>query len=198
MDPWFYKFARPIVTVFMKIVYRPKIVNKENIPKKGKLVLAGTHTNFFDCLLLISSTKRCIHFLAKDSLMKGKKKILFKNMGIIPVNRAIKDKEALSTAMEYLNNDKLIGIFPEGTINRTDDIIMPFKIGAVKMASDTNSLVTPFAIVGEYKPFKKGLTIVFGEPYKIEKCDDLTEENEKLMKKVIELIKIGESYGKNK
>lgn len=198
MDPWFYKFARPIVTAFMKIVYRPNIVNKDNIPKTERLVLAGTHTNFFDCLLLISSTKRCIHFLAKDSLMKGIKGILFKNMAIIPVNRSIKDKEALSTAKEFLEKDKLIGIFPEGTINRTDDIIMPFKIGAVKMASDTNSTITPFAIVGKYKPFRKGLTVIFGEPYKVLQHDDLTDENKKLENKVIELIKMGENYGKNK
>lgn len=197
MDPWFYKFARPIVTAFMKIVYRPQIINKENIPKTERLVLAGTHTNFFDCLLLISSTKRCIHFLAKDSLMKGIKGILFKNMAIIPVNRSIKDKWALSTAEEFLEKEKLIGIFPEGTINRTDDVIMPFKIGAVKMASDTHSTITPFAIVGEYKPFKKGLTIVFGKPYKITAHEDLTDENEILMDKVKELIKIGETYGKN-
>ena len=52
--------------------------------------------------------------------------------------------------IDTLKEDKVIGIFPEGTINRTDDIIMPFKIGAVKMAYETNSEIVPFAITGDF------------------------------------------------
>ena len=73
-DPIFYKLVRPIVKGLIYLLYRPKIIGKENIPKNGSIILAGNHTNNFDCLLLISSTKRCIHFLAKDSLYKGIKK----------------------------------------------------------------------------------------------------------------------------
>jgi 1-acyl-sn-glycerol-3-phosphate acyltransferase len=75
----------------------------------------------------------------------------------------------------------VIGIFPEGTINRTDDIIMPFKIGAVKMAKETNTKIVPFVITGEYKAFKKNIAIEFLKPIEI-KSDNLTKENEKLMK----------------
>ena len=121
--------------------------------------------------------------------MKGFKKLIFKNMGIIPVNRSIHDKNALNNAINALKDNKVIGIFPEGTINRTDDIVMPFKIGAVKMTYETNTLLVPFTITGNYKLFKNNLTIEFLKPYKI-KSDNLTKENEKLMniisKKLIE------------
>lgn len=196
MEPILYKIAKPIITILFKILYRPTIVGKENIPKKGRIVLAGNHTNNFDCLLLISSTKRCIHFLAKAELMKGSKKIIFKNMGIIPVNRKIKDKKSLQTAIETLNHDKTIGIFPEGTINRTNDIIMPFKIGAVKMAYETNALIVPFSITGKYKLFNNKLKIIFGEPFKITDSN-LDNENKKLMDKVSDLILKGNENGKN-
>ena len=79
--------------------------------------------------------------------------------------------------------DNCVGIFPEGTINRTDDIIMPFKIGAVKMSHDTDSTIVPFIITGEYKLFKRNTRIEFFKGYKI-KSDDLTKENEKLMNKI--------------
>ena len=101
-------------------------------------------------------------------------------MGIIPVNRSIHDKGALNNAINTLKEDKVIGIFPEGTINRTKDIIMPFKIGAVKMAYETNTSIVPFTITGEYKVFKKSVTIEFYKPIKI-KSDNLTKENEHLM-----------------
>ena len=181
-DPKFYRYiANPVVTTFMRLVYHPKYIGKENIPKDGRIVLAGNHTNNLDCLLIIASSPRVVHFMAKDSLYKGFKKHLFKHMGIIPVNRKIKDKDCLITAKNFLNKDLTIGIFPEGTINRTDDTIMNFKIGAVKMAHDTNSKIVPFVIKGKYKIFKNDLRIIYFKPISI-KDDILDNDNEKLMK----------------
>jgi 1-acyl-sn-glycerol-3-phosphate acyltransferase len=181
-DPKFYKyFAKYVVKAFVRIVYHPKYIGVENIPKDGRIVLAGNHTNNLDCILIIASSPRVVHFMAKDSLYKGFKKHLFKHMGIIPVNRKIKDKDCLITAKNFLNKDLVIGIFPEGTINRTDDTIMPFKIGAVKMAHDTNSKIVPFIIKGKYKFFRNGLRITYLKPIEV-KDDILDNDNEKLMK----------------
>ncbi len=179
-EPLLYKIVRPIVSFLFKIVYQPTFKGREYIPENGRIVLGGNHTNNLDCLLLMSSTKRVIHFLAKDSLLEGKFGFIFKNMGIIPVNRSIHDKDALNNAINTLNEEKVIGIFPESTINRTENTIMPFKIGCVKMAHDTDSYIIPFIITGEYKPFKKSIEIEFFTPYKTME-DDLSIENEKLM-----------------
>ena len=181
-EPLLYKIVRPIIKFIMKYIFRAKYKGLENIPSTKKVVLAGNHTNNLDCLLIISSTNRVVHFLAKNSLMKGPKKVIFKNMGIIPVNRKIHDSNALSNAKAALNDDKVIGIFPEGTINRTKDIIMPFKIGSVKMAYDTDSYIVPFVITGKYRLFSKNLEIEFLSPYKpVSHTNDLTKANEKLM-----------------
>lgn len=185
-EPIFYRIVRPLISGLFKMVYRPVIIGKENIPSSGKVVLAGNHTNNFDCLLLISSTKRPIHFLAKNSLMKGIKKVIFKGMGIIPVDRSKKDSFSLQTAIEMLKEEKVIGIFPEGTINRTKDITMPFKFGAVKMASVTGSSIVPFAITGKYKPFRRSIQIEFLKPIII--GTDLEKENDKLREKISLLL----------
>ena len=178
---WLYRILRPLIWILMRIVFRPKYIGLENIPKSGRVILAGNHTSFYDCVLIISTTNRTIHFLAKDSLMKGFKKILFGNMGIIPVNRAIHDKNALNDAIDALNKDEVIGIFPEGTINRTKDIIMPFKMGAVKMSSATDANIVPFTITGGYKVFgPQRPTIEFYKPIKATH-KDLNKDNEKLM-----------------
>lgn len=182
MEPVLYRIARPIISFLFNIIYRPTYIGLDNLDKDTSLVLAGNHTSNLDCLLLISATRRTIHFLAKDSLAKGFKKNIFLGMGIIPVNRKIHDKEALRSAIDVLNDNKVIGIFPEGTINKTDDIIMPFKIGAVKMACDTDSYIVPFTIKNKYKVFRKSVVLEFYQPYKIVTKDkDLTSENEKLM-----------------
>lgn len=182
-DTLFYKIVRPILWGLFKFLYRPTIVGKENIPKNGGVVLAGNHTKWLDAIMLITACPRQVHFLAKDSLFKGFMGILLRGVGGIPVNRKIHDKDALLSAKKTLSMDLCIGIFPEGTINRTDDIIMPFKIGAVKMSHDTDSTLVPFIITGEYKWFRRNTRIEFFPGYKI-KSDDLTKENEKLMKKI--------------
>ncbi len=179
-EPAFYRAVRGPLTVFFKTVYRPQIVGKENIPENGRVILAGNHTNYFDCLLVGSSTRRCVHYLAKDELLKGPMGFVFKALGIIPVNRRTKDSKALSTAVETLEDEKLIGIFPEGTINKTEDVIMPFKFGAVKMSQVAQADIVPFVISGKYKPFRKSVKITFYKPLKPQ--EDLAQANEKLMK----------------
>lgn len=189
-EPFLYRLIRIPLGGIFKAIYKPTIIGKEFIPQAGRIILAGNHTNYFDCILVGCATKRSVHYLAKDELMKGPLKIIFKNMGIIPVNRRTKDKAALDTAVQYLNDDKLIGIFPEGTINRTEDIIMPFKFGAVKMANETGTPIIPFVITGKYKPFEKNIKIQFMEPLTV--SDNLEEANNKLMSIVSEeLMKAG-------
>ena len=178
--------VRPFISFLFKIVYRPTFEGLENIPKEGNVVLAGNHTHNFDCLLLIASTPRTIHFMAKDSLMKGMKKVIFKGMGIIPVDRSKKDHASLESAIHLLREEKVVGIFPEGTINKTEDITMPFKYGAVKTAKETNAMMVPFVITGSYRILSASIHVRFLEPYQL--TQELEIENEKLRKKVSNVL----------
>ena len=63
---WNYKFLRPLAIVLLKIIYQPKVINKQAIPKDGSIVLAGNHKAYPDPVLVGSCTKRLIHFLIKD------------------------------------------------------------------------------------------------------------------------------------
>ena len=191
MDDSLYKILRPILTSWFKLFFRPTIIGKENIPVSGRVVLAGTHTSILDPVFILTCNKRVIHFLAKDELVNGPLGFAFKKMGIIPVNRREKDVNVMPSSINVLNNDDAIGIFPEGTVNKTDDITMRFKTGAVRMAYETNSEIVPFAITGRYKPFRKSVKIVYGKPYKV--CsDDFRKETDILRDKVNKLIIGGE------
>lgn len=178
----FYLVIKAILKPLFFLIYHPIVVGKENILKDGSLVLAGNHTNWRDSLLLVSVVDRQVHFLAKIELFKGIVGVVVRGMGCIPVNRKIHDKEALRSAKDFLNAGSVIGIFPEGTINRTSDLVMPFKIGAVKMTNDTGSEIIPFVITGKYNIFGNHIKIEFLKSRKVSK--DLDIENEKLMKTI--------------
>ena len=171
-----YRILRPIVVCLLKIIYQIKVVNKKNIPKDGPVILVGNHKHNYDFISLISGTKRVVHFLGKRELI-DKHGWLFKRLPVIPIDRSKKNKEAMEEATKLVRNGEIVGIFPEGTFNKTEYIVMPFKYGAVKIASETNATIVPFAITGEYKRFRRGLKIEFGKPYQIEDKRDLTKEN---------------------
>lgn len=174
-----YRIARPILKIFISI-YKPTIIGTNNIPKTGKCILAGNHTNNLDSILIISSTKRTIRFLAKKEMFKPILKSLFIKAGVIPVDRSNKDENAKNSAKQALENNELICIFPEGTINRTSELIMPFKYGTVSFANSTSSPIVPFVITGKYKIFRKKIKIKFLPAYTLE-TNDLQLENHKLM-----------------
>ena len=184
-DAFLYRLLRPLITLLFKFIYRPKIVGVSNISKSGGIILAGNHNHNMDAAFLISSTKRNIHFLAKIELFKGLKRHFFKNMGLIPVDRSKKNHKSLEIAYEYLKNNKVIGVFPEGTFGKGK--ILPFKMGAIKMAYETGCEIVPFAITGDFKIFSRNLKIEFGKPIKI-KSSDLEKENEKLRNIVVGMV----------
>lgn len=164
-----YNIYKYILGLVFMAYYRPKIVNKKYIPKKGPVIIAGNHIHLFDQCLPILSTRRMIHYMAKKEYFEGKTAWFFKSSGCISVDRQNKEnaKIAVNTATNLLKKGYAVGIFPEGTRNKTDDILLPFKIGAVKMAKETDATIVPFVITGEYKFWNNNLKVTFLEPFKV-------------------------------
>lgn len=185
-----YRTLKFIVKPFFMLIHGTKYIGLENIPKSGAVILAGNHTGNTDALLMLGGPKRIVHMMAKKELFNTKiTNAFFRSMGCISVNRSIHDEKAKSEAINILNKGEVLGIFPEGTVNKTGDIILPFKYGAVSFAKKTGAYIVPFSITGSYNIFKRNIRLIYGKPYKV--TGDLEIENEKLMKKVKDLIKKG-------
>lgn len=187
--PFLYKLGRFILGPIFRFYYNPKIIGKENIPKEGSILIVGNHKHLYDQCLTIIATKRGIHYMAKKEYFDNKKVAwFFKLTGCISVDRSKKDNEATSLAIEVLKDNGAVGLFPEGTRNKTKEFLLPFKFGAVSMASKTNSYLVPFGITGEYKFRSKNLTIRYGKPFKVDNMT-LEEANNKLYNEVKSLMK---------
>ena len=190
--PLLYKVAKIILGPIFKWYYNPTIIGKENIPGTGPILLVGNHKHLFDQCLTIISTKRGIHYMAKKEYFDDKKVAwFFKGTGCISVNRKEKDDHAKELALEVLKDDGAVGLFPEGTRNRTKEILLPFKFGAVSMAKKTEAYLVPFAITCDYRFRSKNLKIRYGTPFKIQDID-LEEANQKLYEEIKTLIQMEE------
>ena len=139
-----------------------KIYDKKNIPKKGGCILAGNHLSDYDAYLLFASTNRPVHFLGKIELFQGKMAWFFRMMHLIPVDRKNKNPEAREKALEILKENKVVGIFPEGTYHK-EDLLLPFKPGVINFSEKSGMPIIPFAIDSTFK-FRCKPIIKFGKP----------------------------------
>ena len=124
--------------------------------------------------------------MAKKEYFDGKSAWFFKMAACIPVDRSKKDRSSIDSALEYLKKGDIICIFPEGTTQKGRGLL-PFKIGAVKIAHDSNTNILPFVIKGKYRPFSRDLKLEFGKPIKV-KSDDLDKENNRLRNIIIDML----------
>ena len=187
LSEWGYKLLKPILSPIFKFYYRPKVYNKEVIPTEGPILIVGNHKHIMDQCLCIISTKRIIHYMAKKEYFDGKAAFFFKMTGCISVNRSIHDEEAKEKALRVLNDGGAIGLFPEGTRNKTNELLLPFKYGTVSMAKKTNATIVPFGITGDYKFRTKNLKVKFGKPFKVGKMS-LESANKKLRNEIESIL----------
>ncbi len=186
-----------LIRTYCRIVYRVKIIGKENIPQEGNLLFCGNHRTYLDPPLIIVTAGRYMRFMAKEEL---KKNPLFAFLGVVYdgifVKRDEKDIGPLKTALKTLKEGKCVGLFPEGTRNGLEKNDGKVKNGAAYLALKTNSKVVPIGIVGPAKPFTKN-AIIYGKPLDFseyattKKLDKDVEDkvSEMIMEEIIKLSK---------
>lgn len=183
-----YKIAKAIYSKLLKILYNPTTKGTKNIPEKGPIIIVGNHKHAFDPIMVMSNTNRTIHYMAKESLFKGIHGKILESIGTIKIHRNKSNPIAIKEAEEILKQGGAVGIFPEGTRNRTNQELLKFRHGAVEIAKKTNTPIIPFAIKGDYKLFKKGLSIEFEKPIKISHME-VEEANNYIRNEVLNILR---------
>lgn len=158
-----YNLASALVRVFMLLVFRVKVINKENFPKDGPVIVSINHTSYWDVPLVAAFMPRKLHYMAKRDLFKIPVLGSFmKWVGAFPVSRGKGDIGAIKTALEVLSQDKVVAIFPEGR-RVLKGMTHSAKPGVALIAEKSGAPILPVAIGGKYRLFAK-IPITVGEP----------------------------------
>ena len=172
----------------MILVYRPKVVGRENMPKDTAAIVCPNHVHALDSTLIISMNKRHIKTLAKEELFRNKFfKFLADLYGIYPVKANNKSMESIKVSLKILKNNELLMIFPEGTRNGMAKGVKP-KDGAIKLAIKANVPIIPVGVQGNFKPFRK-VKVNIGKPIYYSKYKDEVNNKEVMDKLTEELMK---------
>lgn len=179
-----------LVKTFVNIFFRVKLHDIDKIPTDGRVIICPNHKSNWDSVFLYLNFPRHIHFLAKKELFKNKllAKILYLQ-DVIPVDRKKPSIKTIKQCIEVLENDEVLGIFPQGTrlaeLKESD-----VKSGVALIAFKANSNVIPVKIVSTYKAFSK-VDIYFGDEIEPRVDENLSQkENHELWsKEIIKQIK---------
>lgn len=182
--------VRTAIYLYCKVVYRLKVIGKENIPKEGPVIYCGNHRSYLDPPLIVVTAGRHVKFMAKEELTKNKfLKFLGYVFDAIYVKRDNKEIAALKTTLKALKNKESIAMFPEGTRNGLEKG-ESVKEGVAFFVLQTGAKVQPVGIVGGEKPFKR-VYVNYGKP--LDYSDRVTkkpskEELEQVSKEIMDNI----------
>lgn len=159
----FYNCCKNIASVIGKIIFRIEIKNADRIPQEGKLIICGNHISLLDPVMVAIASPRQISYMAKKELFKYKLlNKVFRSLGAFPVDRSRGDISAIKNSLKILKEDKVLGIFPEGTRVKEKDVSSA-KAGISMIAVKAKSPVLPIYIDTKYKLFGK-VKVIVGEP----------------------------------
>ena len=151
-----YVFCKSAALAFFRLFMPYRIVNAENMPKSGRVIICCNHLTFKDPILLTGvAGKRQVNFMAKMELFKNPLLgSLFRSVGAFAVNRGKGDSSAINRAQELLQKEQVVGIFIEGTRSKVGAFLQP-KSGAVMLAFQNNAPILPVCITGRKGIFPK-------------------------------------------
>ena len=168
----FYECCRIVLDCFFDTFYGLSMSGSHNIPSSGSLILATNHTSFYDPPIVGISSRRQLHYFARDTLFKGLPGMIIRNLKGIPINRNAADIKSIKATLNALKNNGAIVIFPEGTRSADGKLQEP-QAGIGMIACKAKATVIPTRIFGTFEVFGRhqerpasagAIHVSFGQP----------------------------------
>lgn len=122
----------------------------ENLKSHESYIIIPNHTSYLDICLLPLITKGAFRILAKKEIGDIPVFGLLARVATVMVDRtsATSRKKSVLKMMRILQAGTSIMIFPEGTVNKTGNLLNPFYDGAFRIAVETGAALVPVSVAG--------------------------------------------------
>ncbi len=166
-----YALLHLLASGFTRLICRYRVSGLEHVPRSGPLLVVSNHLSWYDPFLLGVLFPRRLWFYTKvevfDWPLIG---WLARRTGQIPVQRGAADRVAIEHALAALREGKALVIFPEGTVERQEQMIAAHT-GVAMLALRSGATLIPVAHAGTRRVLRfRGswlplVTVCIGEPY---------------------------------
>jgi 1-acyl-sn-glycerol-3-phosphate acyltransferase len=148
---------RFIAWLLVHSIYRLDQRGIEHIPHDGPALLVCNHVSFVDPIVIAAACRRPIRFVMDHRIFRMKLiGFIFRHMRTIPIAPAREDAELMEAAFDEvaraLADGDLVGIFPEGSITTTGEMLA-FRSGVQRIVARTPVPVIPMALRGLWGSF---------------------------------------------
>lgn len=171
----FYKIIRAIFRFLIVFLMPTKVIGGEKLDREGRYILACNHQTYLDIPMLIAKCPRVINFMAKALFFEGRPVLgfFFRKMHAFPVHPASSDLKSLKHAIEVLNKDEVLGIFPQGRRVKESPVVKREEIysGMAFIALKAKADIIPVMFMRPPLVLKRNVMKV-GEPIKYEDYKD--------------------------
>lgn len=157
-----YRIIVKTAYIYLKIFRNFKVYGENNIPTEGPVIFAPNHIANIDPFVVSAGTKKRIGYMAKKELFFFPLGNLLLPFGIFPVDRTGNATGAIKSSLAILETLSL-AVFPEGTRNQSEELLLPAKRGVALIAYKSQKPVVPVAIKGSPGLFGR-ITIEYGKP----------------------------------
>jgi 1-acyl-sn-glycerol-3-phosphate acyltransferase len=132
-----------------RILWRAEVLGSLCLPPSSGAVIVCNHRGSLDPSFLYLVTTRLIYWMVAEEFFDHPVLgFLLRRSGTISVHRGGIDTAATKTAIRYAQEGNLIGLFPEGRINETDQFLLPGRSGAALIALKARVPVIPCYLGG--------------------------------------------------
>ena len=159
-----YDFAKVTGILPALLFWRPKVhrpLGNEKLPK-GPFIVVSNHNSFTNpVVLLITIRKRHLNFMATTELLgNAPGRFVFRHFHLIPVDKDNFSMDTYYSLMNGLKEGNGAVIFPEGFVDTDEDMVHPFKDGAMLMALKANVPILPVYIGKRTSSFRRQHVII--------------------------------------
>ncbi len=170
----FFRVIYALLSGVVGLIFRIKVVNRQNEPEEGHYVVCANHISATDPIIVCYAfRKHQVHFMAKKELFKIPVFSGFIRMlGAFPIDRGGSDVGAIKTAVSIVESGRALGIFPQGhRYPEQDPRKTKTKNGAALIATRASADIVPvyiwrkgnksgafrrtYVIIGEKIPFSE-------------------------------------------
>lgn len=134
--------------------WRARLPANLPIPEETGAVLVCNHRSSVDPFFLQTVSPRKIYWMvAREYCVHPIFGLFLRMCEVIPVGRGGVDTAATKTALRHTAGGGLVGMFPEGRINMTEQLLLPCRPGAAVVAMKSRVPMLPVYIQGS--PYRK-------------------------------------------
>lgn len=181
------------------------VKGRENIPKDEAVLFVPNHRSVFDIILTYPQFGVQTGFVSKMEMRKVpifSSWMAFMNCQFLDRKDLRKGLKVILKCADLVKNGTSICIFPEGTRNKTDEPLLPFHDGSLKIAEKSNCPIVPVALTNTENIFEAHFPKIYRKTVVIEFCKpiitkDLSKEEKKEISTKLQEV-IAEAYIKNK